>query len=295
MEDLRSDDQLDRAVAREVGPEVASVWARIRRVQEEHAQERRPDEGLRERKRRLTRQRISDVATALAMMRGFDNVTVAKVAEIVGVSEKTVYNYFPTKESMILDMADEAVERLAAALRNRDPDESLTSVVLRAIRQDDAELAALPDDFYEWLPRFGELLSTTPSLRAAWLGLHSRLVDVAAEELAASAGVDPRDPEPMIAARGLVGLSLVAMESRTKHIRKGLRGQQLTDAVNADLDRAARLLETGLWLFNVLAQRRSRAQLEAAQKAFERARRQVVAAIKQARGAYREARESAQR
>ena len=288
MDDLRGDDQLDRAMAREVGPEAAGLWVRMRRVQEE----RRPDEGLRERKRRLTRQRISDVATTLALVRGFDSVTVAKVAEIVGVSEKTVYNYFPTKESMILDMADEAVEELATALRKRDPDDSLTSVVLRAIRQHDVQLAALPDEFFDWYPKFGELLSSTPSLRAAWLGLHSRLVDVAAEELAASAGVDPRDPEPMIAARGLVGLSLVAMESRTKHIGRGLRRQQLTDAVNADLDRAARLLEAGLWLFNVLAERRSRAQLEAAQKAFERARRQVVSAIRQARGAYREARES---
>ena len=53
--------------------------------------------------------------------RGFDNVKVSEVADRVGVSEKTIYNYFPTKESLVLDTADEAVERMARALRERGP------------------------------------------------------------------------------------------------------------------------------------------------------------------------------
>ena len=72
-----------------------------------------PDEGLRERKRRLTRQLISDAATVMFAIHGFDNVRVAEVADRVGVSEKTIYNYFPTKESLVLDSADETIERVA--------------------------------------------------------------------------------------------------------------------------------------------------------------------------------------
>ena len=92
-----------------------------RRAQEAWHRSRHPDEGLRERKRRLTRQldlrrRHDDVRHS-----GFDNVKVSEVAERVGVSEKTIYNYFPTKESMVLDTADEAVERMARALRERGP------------------------------------------------------------------------------------------------------------------------------------------------------------------------------
>ena len=89
----------------------------MRRARRRSELQRHPDEGLRERKRRLTRQRISDVATILFGTRGFDNVKVSEVADIVGVSEKTVYNYFPTKESMVLDWADETVESLARVIR----------------------------------------------------------------------------------------------------------------------------------------------------------------------------------
>src|SRR5208283_4204051 len=60
-------------------------------------------EGLRERKKRLMRQRLSDTATEMFMERGFDGVRVAEVAAACGVSEKTVFNYFPTKESLVLD------------------------------------------------------------------------------------------------------------------------------------------------------------------------------------------------
>src|SRR5580698_5703192 len=62
-----------------------------------------PAEGLRERKKRIMRQLISDTATAMFLDAGFDEVRVADVAAACGVSEKTVYNYFPTKESLIFD------------------------------------------------------------------------------------------------------------------------------------------------------------------------------------------------
>ena len=83
----------------------------MRRAQEAWRRRTNPEEGLRERKRRLTRQLISDAATVLFAIHGFDNVKVADVADRVGVSEKTIYNYFPTKESMVLDNADETIER----------------------------------------------------------------------------------------------------------------------------------------------------------------------------------------
>ena len=50
-------------------------------------------EGLRERKKRQLRQRLSDTATAMFLERGFDAVRVVEVAAACEVSEKTVYNY----------------------------------------------------------------------------------------------------------------------------------------------------------------------------------------------------------
>ena len=292
LEEPFSDDRVHRVFAAELGDELADALRRVRRFQEAEELKRHPDEGLRERKRRLTRQRISDVATILFGARGFDNVKVSEVADIVGVSEKTVYNYFPTKESMVLDWADETVESMARVIRECPPNESLTAAVVRAMKEDLERFDVVPDDIVVFLPRFVELIDSTPALRAAWLEMYDRIVTVATEALAARAEVDPRDPEPMIAARALSGLGGVALAARVRYIEQGLRGIELRDAVLSDLERAARLLDTGLWSFNLLTHgRRTRQQVLDAAKTAEEARQQVVKALRQARTAWRQIRE----
>ena len=281
------DEILDRLIAAEMGDQIAEPMRRARRAQEAWHRSQHPDEGLRERKRRLTRQTISDAATTMFATRGFDNVRVSEVAGRVGVSEKTIYNYFPTKESLVLDGADETVEALARALRERAPHESLTAAVVRAIKEDMLRFERAPDELVEFLPMFRAMIDRTPALRAAMLELHGRLAEVARDELAAQAGVDPRDPEPTAAGRALTGLIEVSMASRTRHIEEGLRGEALHAVVISDLERAARVLETGLWSFNVLA-RGARAATSAreARRAADEARAQVVASLRQARAAW---------
>jgi AcrR family transcriptional regulator len=289
-EGLSGEDRISRLLARELGEEMANAFARARATQERWARRRRPQEGLRERKKRRTRQQISDVATTLFVVRGFDHVKVSEVAAIVGVSEKTVYNYFPTKESLVFDRTDEAVARLARALRERAAGESPTKAMLRALSEDMDDLEDLPDEVHMFLPLFAEMVAATPSLRAAWLDIQSRLVEVAAEELAALTDVDPRDPEPAIAARAIVGLHELEVASRIRHIERGLRGRELRAAVLADLERAARVLDTGLWSFTLLTQSaRTAQQLREVTRAAEDARKQVVGALKRARTAWREA------
>jgi hypothetical protein len=94
----------------------------------------------------------------------------------------------------------------------------------------------------------------------------------------------------MAAARALVGLVEVATESRVRRIREGLRGEALQRAVDEDLERAARLLETGLWSFNLPRSRRAKQQAVEAARAAEEARDQVLRALRQARAAWAEAR-----
>src|SRR5580658_1271353 len=72
--------------------------------------------GLRERKKRLRRPQLTDTATRMFMDRGFDAVRVTEIAEACGVSEKTVFNYFPTKESLLLDLGDAVEDTLRTAL-----------------------------------------------------------------------------------------------------------------------------------------------------------------------------------
>src|SRR6516165_10408082 len=83
-----------------------------------------PVEGLREHKKRLMRQELSDAATAMFLERGFDAVRVADVARACGVSEKTVFNYFPVKEALVMDR----LETIQAALRTGLADPALTPV-----------------------------------------------------------------------------------------------------------------------------------------------------------------------
>ena len=93
---------------------------------------------------------------------------------------------------------------------------------------------------------FAAMVNQTPALHAHWLEIEDRLARVAAEQLALQAGTEPADPEPAVAGWALAGLVQVDMDSRVRHIRAGLRGAQLRDAVAGDVRQAAELLETGL-------------------------------------------------
>jgi AcrR family transcriptional regulator len=76
-------------------------------------------EGLRERKKRQTHEAIAAAAMELFLERGFDEVTVAEVAAASDVSEKTVFNYFPTKEELVFHRGRERREELIEAVRRR--------------------------------------------------------------------------------------------------------------------------------------------------------------------------------
>jgi AcrR family transcriptional regulator len=75
---------------------------------------------LREAKKRETRERISAAAIDLFQDRGYDHVTIAEVAAAAGVAEKTVFNYFATKEELVFDL-DAEVERAWVAAAGRGP------------------------------------------------------------------------------------------------------------------------------------------------------------------------------
>src|SRR5580692_6429485 len=91
----------------------------------------RQAEGLRERKKRLMRQQLSDTATQMFLERGFDAVRVAEIAGACGVSEKTVFNYFPTKEALVLDRWDGTMASLRTGLA--DPARSPVDAALEIL------------------------------------------------------------------------------------------------------------------------------------------------------------------
>jgi AcrR family transcriptional regulator len=85
-------------------------------------------EGLRERKKRAAREAIATTARRLFAERGYDAVTVAEVAAAADVSEKTVFNYFPTKEDLAFAGREEGVARFVTAITERGDGESVLDV-----------------------------------------------------------------------------------------------------------------------------------------------------------------------
>src|SRR5437762_13980205 len=92
--------------------------------------------------------------------RGFDHVTVAEVAAAAGVSEKTVFNYFPTKEDLFFDEVDERIADMVAAIREREPGVS----VLRSLRARQVEQCARMAT--PGFARFARIIESSPALQA---------------------------------------------------------------------------------------------------------------------------------
>jgi AcrR family transcriptional regulator len=212
-------------------------------------------EGLRERKKRLMRQQLSDTATQMFMERGFDAVRVTEIAEACGVSEKTVFNYFPTKESLILDrlestmtslkvgLADPAVTPVQAALRILDGELSAMTSWL-AGQEDPAQASAA-------IRRFGALIQQTPALRAHQSDMMDQFTVVAAGILASRGGMNPEDPEPQIAAVSLLGLWRIQYQALSTYLDGTRTPAQVHQAVTADVRRAAQVVGGGLNSYSV--------------------------------------------
>jgi len=66
-------------------------------------------DGLRERKRAATRSAITSAARTLTAERGLNGYTVEEVCEAAGISRRTFFNYFPTKEDAIIGHADDDI------------------------------------------------------------------------------------------------------------------------------------------------------------------------------------------
>lgn len=76
-------------------------------------------EGLRTRKKERTRRAISEVAIAMFLEHGFDQVGVAEIAAAAEVSKPTLFRYFPSKEDLVLDRIADHRGEAAAVVRAR--------------------------------------------------------------------------------------------------------------------------------------------------------------------------------
>ncbi|MGP3999260.1 TetR/AcrR family transcriptional regulator [Streptomyces sp. 8N706] len=198
-------------------------------------------EGLRERKKRQTRQHISDVATGLFMERSFDAVTIAEVAEAAEVSVNTVYNYFPAKEDLFFDREDAVVDRLAAMVRGRRMGESAARAVLRGLR-DDLVAVSPSIGLTEGYAAFATVVRESPALVARLHLIQQRAVDAVEQALREESGTGPGDAMPELVAGQLGWLNGTVVSGVRRAMSEGLRPAEASRAVLDKLDQVEELL-----------------------------------------------------
>src|SRR5918911_5684965 len=125
-----------------------------------------PGPGLRERKKQQTRAHIAETARRLFAERGFERVTVAEVARAADVAEKTVFNYFPTKEDLFYSGLEAFEQELLSTIRQRRPGESLVAAFGRFVLKPRGLLAAKDPETVERLAAIARVISESPALLA---------------------------------------------------------------------------------------------------------------------------------
>lgn len=98
-----------------------------------------PGAGLRERKRRETRQRITDVGIRLFIEKGYEAATLDEIAAAAGISRRTFFHYFKSKDEILLSLQSGVSDMLVAALWEAPGD----SRPLEAIRAAAVKVCAL--------------------------------------------------------------------------------------------------------------------------------------------------------
>lgn len=162
--------------------------------------------GRRERKKAATRQGIADAALRLFLDRGFDEVTVAEIAEAADVSVTTLFKHFGSKEALLFDEDAEQQSELVAAVRDREPGTDVVDGLYAwLLARVDGPPAARRPAAAE-LERFRELTDAAPSLRDHARRMWARHEAALAAALAADAGRAEPAPADRVLAHVVVGI-----------------------------------------------------------------------------------------
>jgi AcrR family transcriptional regulator len=200
-------------------------------------------EGLRERKKRQTHEAIAHAAMELFALHGFDAVTVADVARAADVSEKTVFNYFPAKEDLVLHGGEERRVALIEAIRTRpagasivEPFRAGTMEFIDRVRDDPvASIVVVP-----------RLVAGSRTLRdrlfLGWEQEAATLAPVIAEETGASEG----DLVPAVVARTLAWTHRLTFRAAFTRLLAGEDPGVVAADLREQARRAYEALEQGL-------------------------------------------------
>lgn len=194
-------------------------------------------DGLRERKKAETRRALSSTALRLACERGPDGVTVDEIAVAAGVSPRTFFNYFASKEDAIVGVAPAEVSELLSDLVARPESEPPLEALRAMCRSSAVRLEATADEL--WARH--QLMQEHPSLAARRTAAFGEVERRLAGEIARRTGRDvARDPYPAL----VVGAAIHALKVGLSVWQERGRDAPLVDV----FDEVFRHLEAGLEL-----------------------------------------------
>ena len=164
---------------------------------------------LRERTRRAVQADIAAAAVGLFLEQGFEVTTMDQVAAAAGVSRRSLFRYFDTKEDMVLGNLRETGRAVQARLAARPADEPPWDALRAALRA----MIDEPGHSLTRILKLARMLFDTPSLRARHLEKQLEWLDLLAPEidkrLPPVTGPDPR-------ARALVACALTCLDTATE-------------------------------------------------------------------------------
>ncbi|WP_164870804.1 TetR/AcrR family transcriptional regulator [Mesobaculum littorinae] len=166
-----------------------------------------PPVGLRERKKRAMRARLSDIALRLALERGVSQVRIEDIASEADVSPRTFNNYFSSKEAAIVGGATIRAEDFCGILKKMPAELSLHD----ALRATAIELFTEEPD-RDWIAR-ARLIRSEPSLFAEAAKADRSIERTIATEIGHRTGNDPTSHfTPRLAAAVTIAAMHVAVE-----------------------------------------------------------------------------------
>jgi AcrR family transcriptional regulator len=164
-----------------------------------------PSPGLRERKKRQTKERLIGAALLLFRDRGYEGATVEAIAEEAEVSVTTFFRYFDSKEDVFLEGHRAIIDRVEAAIRERSSGMSVIAALRQTIveiLQDQPELEIRDEPQHKDLDAVPELRDR---IRDHEEQIRGAIADAYAEQL----GVPADDMRPRL----LAGAILSAIDS----------------------------------------------------------------------------------
>jgi AcrR family transcriptional regulator len=207
--------------------------------------------GLRERKKQQTREAIAETARALFVERGFEAVRVAEIARAADVSEKTVFNYFPTKEDLVFWRLEAFEAEILGALRERAPGESALAAFRRFVLTPRGLIDERDPAARELLLGITRMITSSPALVAREQQVFLAFTDSLARVLAEETGARPDDIEPWVAANAMMGVHRALVRLSRERVLAGATTNELQEELTVAGERALRALEAGLGAYAV--------------------------------------------